>query len=149
MTAASGASFVLVDLGFLLQPRQHLLHCLQVCQDQLGLDGLDVAGRIDRTIDVSHIRVVEHSRNLADRIRLADVGQKGVSHSLALAGTPNDSGYVDEAHRCRHGTGGMEELGQDCQPRVRYAYNSDVGIDRGKWVAGSQYVIAGEGVEQS
>ena len=47
------------------------------------------------------------------------------------------------------GTIARGRLREDCQPRVRYADNSDIGIDRGKRVAGSQYVIAGEGVEQS
>ncbi len=56
-TRGERRQLVLVDPGFLLQPRQRPLDGLQVGQDQLGGDGLDVAGRVDRAVDVGDVGV--------------------------------------------------------------------------------------------
>ena len=72
---------------------------LQVGQDQLGVDRLDVVGRVDPAVDVGDVGVLEHPDHLADRVGLADVGQELVAQTLPLGGALDDAGDVDEGDR--------------------------------------------------
>ena len=105
-----GGDAVLVDPRLLLQPRERLLHRLQVGQDQLGLDRRDVVGGVDLAVDVGDVLVAEHPGHLADRVGLADVGEELVAQPLPLRGAPDDAGDVDELDRGRQLLGGAEEL---------------------------------------
>ena len=68
-----------VTFGLTGQPGQALLDGLEVGQDQLGVDGVDVAGRIHPRIDVDDIVVMEGAHHLADGIGLPDGRQKLVA----------------------------------------------------------------------
>ena len=60
------------------------------------LDRLDVGAGFDLAVDVGDVLVAEDPRHLADRVRLADVGEELVAQALALGGAPDDAGDVDE-----------------------------------------------------
>ena len=139
---------VLVALGLLLQPRDRLLQRLQVGQDQLGLDRLDVAGRVDLAVDVGDVLVAEDAGHLADRGRLPDVGEELVAQALALRGAADDAGDVDELDRRGEHLRRTEELGQPRQPLVGNADDTDVGLDRGERVVRREHVVLGQGVEE-
>ena len=86
----------LVAARLLLQPRDRLLHGLQVGQDQLGLDRGEVGLRVDLAVDVGDVLVAEDAGDLADRGGLADVGEELVAQALALRRAADDAGDVDE-----------------------------------------------------
>ena len=62
-----------------LQLRQRVLDGLQVGEDQLGVDGVDVVGRVDLAVDVDDVVVFEGAYDLADRVGLANVGEELVA----------------------------------------------------------------------
>src|SRR5256714_1411725 len=93
---------VLEPRVFLLQPRQFPVDGLEVGDDQLGVDRLDVVARRHLAVHVHHVLVVERPDHLADRVRLADVGEERVAPALALRRAPDQAGDVDARHRRRH-----------------------------------------------
>ena len=122
---------------------------LQVGEDQLGVDRLDVVGRVDLAVDVDDVRVVEGADHLADRVGLADVGQELVAQPLPLGGAADDAGDVDEADTVAGTTlRRLEQLGELVQPRVGHADHADVGLDRRERVVRRQHVVLGQRVEQ-
>ena len=140
----------LVVAGFLRQPRDRLLQGLQVGQDQLGVDGLHVVGRRHLALDVHHVGVGERPQDLADRVRLAHVGQELVAQTLTLAGAAHDAGDVDERHSGGQDPLGPEDLGQLGQSLIGHRDHPGVRLDRGERVVGRQRPVRvlGQGVEQ-
>ena len=138
----------LVAARLLLQPRDRLLDGLQVGEDQLGLDGRDVGGGVDLAVDVGDVLVAEHPGHLADRRGLADVGEELVAQALALRGTGDDAGDVDELDGRGQHLGAAEHLRELRQPVVGYADDADVGLDRRERVVRREHVVLGQGVEE-
>ena len=102
----------------LLQLGQRVFDGLQVGEDQLGVDGVDVVGRIHLAVDVDDVVVLEGAHDLADRVRLADVGQELVAQAFAFGGALDDAGDVHEGDGGRHDLFGMHELGKHWQTVV-------------------------------
>ena len=76
---------LLVCLGRLARALQTAFQMLDVRKNELEIDGLDVARRIDRALDVNDVLVVEAADNVYDCVDLADMGQELVAQTLALA----------------------------------------------------------------
>ena len=87
-SAAATASTVGRRAGSPLASRassgQPLLDRLEVGQDELGVDRLDIARRIDPGVDVDDVVVVEGAHHLADGVGLADGGQELVAQAFPL-----------------------------------------------------------------
>ncbi|MFQ9126504.1 MAG: hypothetical protein ACLR4Z_06570 [Butyricicoccaceae bacterium] len=75
---------LLVCLCRLARTLQTAFQMLDVRKNELEIDGLDVARRIDRTLDVNDVLVVEAADNVYDCVDLADMGQELVAQTLAL-----------------------------------------------------------------
>ena len=75
------------------------LGLLEVGVDQLGLDRLDVARRIDVALGVDDVRVVVRADDVQDRVGLADVGQELVAEPLALVRARDQAGDVVDLDR--------------------------------------------------
>ena len=138
----------LVAAGLLLQPRDRLLQRLQVGQDQLGLDRRQVGLRVHLAVDVGDVVVAEHPGDLADRGRLADVGEELVAETLALGRAADDAGDVDELDGRGHQPGRLHQLTQRLQARVGDADDADVRLDRGERVVRREDVVLGQRVEE-
>ena len=119
----------------------------RVFEDQLSVDGVDVVGRIHLAVDVDDVVVLEGAHDLADRVRLADVGQELVAQAFAFGGALDDAGDVHEGHRGRHDLFGVDQLGQHGQTLVRQWYDAGVRLDGGERVVFGQHVVAGQCVE--
>ena len=139
---------VLLHPRLLRQARDRLLEGLQVGEDQLGVDRLDVVGRVDAAVDVDDVLVVERADDLADRVGLADVREELVAQALALGRALDDAGDVDERHGRREDLLRAEDLGEHVQPRVRDPDDADVGLDRRERVVRREHVVLGQRVEQ-
>jgi hypothetical protein len=109
-------------------------HRLQVPQAQLGRDGVDVRDGIDAVLDVNDVGVVEASRDLHDRVDLADVGQKLVAQALALVSTPHEPRDVDEVYRRREDPVRVDDGVQRLEARVGHLDDAHVRLDRAERV---------------
>lgn len=72
---------------------------LQVLDEELVVDDFLVAHGVDGAVDVGDVVVVEAAEHVDYGIGLADVGQELVAEALALGGTFDQAGDVDDFHR--------------------------------------------------
>ena len=113
-----------------------LLQGLHIGQDQLGLDNVDIALRIDSAFDVDNIFVVEASNHVKDRIDFADIGQEFVSQPFAFRCTLDEARDVyNFADRGNHRIG-VDELMDDLQARVWNRNDTNIWIDGAERIVG-------------
>ena len=139
--------FDLLTAQILLQLRQRVLDGLQIGEDQLGVDGFNVVGRIDLAVDVHDIIVFEGTHDLADRVGFANVGEELVAQAFAFRSALDDSCDVDEGDGGRHDLLRMHELGEHRQTVIRQRHNAGVRFDGGERIVFRQHVVAGQCVE--
>ncbi len=125
------------------------LHAVEIGEDELGVDDLDVAHRVDGVRDVVHVGIVEAARDLDDGVDLAHVREELVAQALALTGALDEAGDVDELDRRRDDDVGAGNLPQHFEPRVRHRHHADVRVDGAERIVGRfRLAAAGDGVEQ-
>jgi hypothetical protein len=95
---------ILGELHFLGEPGQGFVQRLKVRQHQFRGNDLHIACRGHITIDVAHVRVIEHAHHLADRVGLPDVREELVTQALPLRRAPHQPRDVHETH------GGRDDL---------------------------------------
>ena len=137
----------LLAAQILLQLGQRVFDGLQVGEDQLGVDGVDVVGRIDLAVDVHDIIVFEGTHDLADRVGFANVGEELVAQAFAFRSALDDACDVDEGDGGRHDLLGVHELGEHRQTVIRQWHDAGVRFDGGKRIVFRQNVVTGQCVE--
>ena len=120
---------------FLVQAR-HLgsllvafVHRLEIGQSQFYVYGLYIAGRVDPVVDVDDIRILETADHMDQDSDLADRGQEAVSQPLALRGTRDQTGDINEFDCSRDNPFGGNQFDDPVEPLVRYADHADIRID--------------------
>ena len=131
----------------LFELRQHVLDGLHVGEDQLGVDRVDVVGRIHLAVDMHDVVVLERAHDLADRVGLADVGQELVAQAFAFGGALDDAGDVDEGDGRGHDLLGVHQLGEHGKALVRQRNDAGVRLDGGERVVFGEDIIARQRVE--
>jgi hypothetical protein len=126
-------------LGLPHDPLVAALRLLKVGQQQLGLDRLDVASRVDVALGVRHALVAVGPDHMDDRIRLADVGQELVAEPFAPRGAANEAGDVVEGDGLRYDRRGGDGLGHALEPLVGHGYDGHVGLH------GRERIVRGRG----
>ena len=116
-------------LAGLLEFRQTVFHHFKVAQDELGVDGLDVAHRVDAALDVDDVRAVKAAHDVHDGVALADVSEELVAQALALRRALHKARDVHEFHDGRGFLVRVPDLGQLVEARVRDRNNADVRLD--------------------
>ena len=139
--------FDLLAAQILLQLRQRVLDGLQIGEDQLGVDGFNVVGRIDLAVDVHDIIVFEGTHDLADRVGFANVGEELVAQTFAFRSALDDACDVDEGDGGRHDLLRVHELGEHRQAVIRQRHNASIRLDSGERIVFRQHVVAGQCVE--
>ena len=124
------------------------LGLLEVGVDQLGLDRLDIAQRVDLALGVHDALVGVGAHHVHDRVGLTDIGQEPVAQSFAAMRARHQAGDVVEGDRVRHDLGGADDLGDRVQPLVGHRDDRHVGFDRGEGVVGGLGGDPGERGEQ-
>ena len=81
-------------LGFI----QRAADRFQIGQGKLGIDGVDIANRIDRSFDMDDVAAFKAADDVQNRVNLADVRQKLVAQPFTRAGPAHDAGDIDDAH---------------------------------------------------
>ena len=72
------------------------LQHFHVGENELHVDGLQIAHGIDGTIDVNDVFILKATDNVQDRIYLADVRQKFIAQALTLCCTADKACDVNE-----------------------------------------------------
>ena len=143
---------LLVALGLLLELGQLLLERAHVGQDELGHDGVGIAGGVDELARAAHLThdvgVLKVAHDLADGVGLADVCQELVAQALALVGTLHQASDVDKLDRSRHNAAGVNDVGELLQAAIGHIDDTHVGVDRGKRVVGGKAGLFGKRGEQ-
>ena len=138
-----------VDLGELAEAGEAGLEDLEVGEQQLVLDDRDVAGGVDRALDVDDVAVLEAADDLEDRVRVADVGEELVAEALALARALHQPRDVDELDRRVDDVLRVDHVREDREARVGHRDDGGVGLDGAEGeVLGLRVLGAGEGVEE-
>ena len=78
------ALVLLVRLDHLFRLVNAAVKHLNVGENQLKVDCLNVAGRVDGALDVNNVVVFEAAHHMNHRVHLADVGEKLVAKALAF-----------------------------------------------------------------
>ena len=94
------------------------------------------------------VGVGECTRDLADRVGLADVGEELVAQAFTLGGAAHDTGDVHEGHGGGQDALGAEDLRELVQARVGQGHDADVGLDGREGVVRGEHGRAGQSVEQ-
>ena len=122
---------------------------LDVGENELEVDGFDVARRIDRTFHVHDVLVVEAADNVYNGVYLADMGQKLIAETLTLAGAAHQTRDVYEFDNGRSGFLCVVQVGQRLKTLIRYRNHADVRVDGAERIVGALRACLRNCVEQS
>ena len=144
-----GAGLLVAGLGGLGEAGGPVGNDLQVAQNQLGVDGLDVAQGVHAAVHMHDVGAAEAAHHMHNGVTLADVAQELVAQTLALGSALYKTGDVHELHDGGGLLVGVPDFGQLVQPGVRHGHDAGVGVDGAEGVVGRGGVLgAGDGVEQ-
>ena len=87
---------LLIALGSLLCAVDTSVHHFDIGEDKLQIDGLDVAERIDASVNVDDIGVLEASYNVNDGVNLTDIRKELISKTFALGSSLYQTCDVNE-----------------------------------------------------
>ncbi len=119
-----------------LQCRNALLQTIQVGKHQLGLDSFGVGDRIDATLDMDDVVILEAAEHIGDRVDLADHGEELIAKPFALRGAAHEPGDVDESEPGRDGLGGFGDPGERVEARVGHRHLTDIRLDGAEGIVG-------------
>ena len=135
-------------LGRLADAVEAALGLIEVGEDELGLDRLDVAQRVDAPLGVHDVGILVDAHDVDDRVGLADVGQELVAQPLAAVRARDQAGDVVEGDRVGHDLGRLDRGGDLVEAFVDDRDDGDVGLDRRERVVGRLRGHAGQRAEQ-
>ena len=102
---------------------------LNVGENQLKVDCLNVAGRVDGALDVNNVVVFEAAHHMNHRIHLADVGEKLVAEALALRRALHKTRNVHKLDRRRGELFRLVHFCQLIEALVRHGNNAHVRLN--------------------
>jgi len=86
-----------------------LFTAFEISERKFDVNRFNIGQRIDLVGDMNDIRVLEAANNVCDRICLADIGEKLIAETFALGCSGDQSGNVNELHRCWNRTFWLDE----------------------------------------
>jgi hypothetical protein len=120
-----------------LQRLDGLLRPLDVLQPQLGLDDGHISGRIDITLNVNDLGVIERSDHLEDSIDRTDVRQESVSETSTGGSTSGQTGDIDTGEVGGNSGSGLVGLAEPVVSLIGDEDTSLLGVDSGIGEVGS------------
>ncbi len=121
---------------------------LEVGEDQLHVDGLDVALRVDAALHVDDVVVHEAAHHVDHGVALADVGEELVAQPLSLGGPAHQAGDVDELDGRGRVFARVAQVREPVEALVRHGDDAHVRLDGAERVVGGLRPRVGDGVEQ-
>ena len=95
------------------------------------------------------VLVVEAADNVYNGVHLADMGQKLIAETLALAGAAHQTRDVYEFDNGRSGFLCVVQVGQRLKALIRYRNHADVRVDGAERIVGALRACLRNCVEQS
>ncbi len=123
-------SLVASGLGSLKSLCQTCVNRLQILQLKLIVDDLHIAHRIDITVNVSDIVIVETTEHVEDGISLTDIREELVAETLTLGGTLHKTGYIHDLDSGGHHTARVAHLHKFIKTLIGHRDHTDVGFYR-------------------
>lgn len=122
-----------------LQAIEMLVGELQILYPELLVDDVEIADRVDVTLDVDNLGIVEAANDLEDGIDGANVRQEGVSETGTGGGTAGQTGDIIDSQVGRHLGLGLVLL---AEPVVTLIGNNDTSLEESaRRVEGSQWGV--------
>ena len=150
-----GSGSLVAGLGSLLLATQTVADNLQIRQDQLQINGVNVADGVNalRLVDVLNhmddVVIVKAAHNVDNGVALADMPQKLVAQTRALACALDKTCNVNKFDDGRGLFVGLPDFRQLVQPRIGHRHNAGVRLNGAERIVGSLRILrAGQGVEQ-
>ena len=141
--------FLVAALGFLFAGDAAFFERGHVGEDELGVDDLDVADRIDGAEFVDDVVVFETADDLDDGVGFADVGEELVAEAGAFGGAFDEAGDIDELDGGGHQLVGAGDFREHGEPGVRHGDDADVRIDGAEWIVRRLRLAgAGDSIEE-
>lgn len=95
---------------------------------------------------MSDVLILKGPNNVVDAVDVSDVAQEMISKALALRGSADDTGDINNLEYCSHFRFGFEHLAEFLEPVVRDGDDGFVGLDGAEGVVFCWYVEIGEDV---
>src|SRR5690554_146070 len=140
--------FLVAALGGAGNALQLFFATFQVGKNQLQVDDLDVAPRVNTVGHVDDVFILKAPHYMGDGIGFADVGQKLVAQAFAFGGTLYQPGNVDKLHGGRQDPFRLDNFGQGIKARVGHGNDTAVGLNGAKGKVFGSNAGLGQGVEQ-
>ena len=121
--------FVTAGLRLLLSAGHAALNCFKILDEKFVIDDLLVADRIDCTVNMGDVIVIETTQHMYDRIRLPYVGKKLVAETFALAGAFYEAGDIDNFYRSGNHTLRLTHIDERVQAVIGDCDDTDIGFD--------------------
>mmetsp|Transcript_11226 Transcript_11226/g.16868 ORF Transcript_11226/g.16868 Transcript_11226/m.16868 type:complete len:244 (-) Transcript_11226:52-783(-) len=99
-------------------PVDNAANVLQVLDSKFAADSFDVANRVDLVFCMDDIVVLKSSHHVDDAIHRLDVRQEGISQTLALGSTLDESGNVHHVQEGLHLTLWLVLLHEPVEPLI-------------------------------
>ena len=130
------AGLLVAALGLLAVLVGAALGGLQVGEDQLEVDDLDVADRVDAVLDMGDVGVVEAADDVEDGVHAADVPEELVAEAFALGRAADKAGDVDELDLSLDLLRRFGDVADAVEPFVGDGDAADVWLDRAEGIVG-------------
>jgi len=124
-----------------------LLDGVEIGEEELGVDDVHVVERVDAACDVDDFGIVEAADDVADGVGGADVAEKLVAETFALASAFDEAGDVDELHGGGDQRLGFDEGGDFGETLIGHGDDAGVGVDGAEGVVRRLGLGRGECVE--
>ena len=138
----------LVGLEHLLRLVDAAVEDLHIRKDQLEVDRLDVAGRVDAALDMHDIVVHKAAHDMHNRIHLADVRKELVAKPLSLGRAAHQPGDIHKLNRRGRVLLRVVHLSQLVQTLVRHSHDADIRLDGAERIVCRLRPRVCDGVEQ-
>ena len=131
------------DLG------QTCLDSLKVLELKFRIDDFLVTDRIDRTIHMHHIVVVEATKHMDDGICLTDIGEELITKTFAFRSAFDKACNIYDLDSCGNDTTGVNKFGKLIETLVGHSDDANLRIDGTKREICCLCLCARQAIEKS
>ena len=110
---------------------ERLFSTCQISEGQLNLNNPQMLKRI---CNAGNVAVGKRPQHENDGINLANVRQKRIAKTFAVAGTLDQTADIGELDRRRHDSAAVAHLRQLVETRIGHLGNTNVGVGCGKCI---------------
>lgn len=118
--------------SLLLEGSERILNSLDILDAQLAADDVQITNRVNITLNVRNVFIIEAANHLENAIDNADVGQEGVTQTKTSGGTLDQTGDIIHGQDSRHLRLGFVVLAEPVVPLIGDDNGGLLGVNGGK-----------------